>query len=274
MGDLANICFSLQEILNGIEANTNQARQHRLNANLANAGAALAYLLTRSSKNRTVRTVGGVTALGGILYGSHQRGQAVNLDGQNIQLIDSGLSVIELEGLSRLRAEPSPDVRRRFLELVPQLGEQVDDVIKRRGNEVKNKSLIGRKNQALLLQAGGINVIRNKLRLIWIYSQIDRKKIFPNYYGVFAGQVSTVDVVKLQKEGFYAKIIIGVSIVLGILLANIPPSAVILVGGGLGFWAINHFHPFFPETKKLKDAVNKLVSGLQTEPPIQTLRIT
>jgi hypothetical protein len=135
-GDLGAVIFRLEDLLKRIEYNRGQAQQHRSNANLANAGAAITYLLTSGSKRRTVRTAGDVVALGGVLYGSSQRNQASNLDAQNNTLIDSGLSDIETEGLSRLRSEPNPDAKRRFLELVLRLGIQVDAVIKRQGNRM------------------------------------------------------------------------------------------------------------------------------------------
>ena len=273
MADLTTATFSLQEILNRIEANRGQAMQHRSNANLANAGSVLAYLLTSGSKNRTVRTVGGVAALGGVLYGSSQRNQAANFDAQNSLLFDSGLSRIELDGLLRLRTETNPDVKRKFLELVLRISSLVNEELKRNGSKIKNKSLLWRKNQDLLMLAGSIDIIRNKLRLNRVFSQIDRTKVFPDYNGVFNRQVSAIDVKTLRKEGLYSKIFIGSCIVLGLILANKNSSAVILLLLGIGFWAVNHFFPLFPETRKLKNALKNLVNGLQNQPPIQNLQI-
>jgi hypothetical protein len=266
--------FRLEDLLNRIEANSGQAQQHRSNANLANAGAAITYLLTSGSKRRTVRTAGEVVALGGVLYGGSQRNQASNLDAQNNTLIDSGLSVIELEGVSRLRSDSNSDVKRRFLELVLRLGGRVDDVIKQQGDRMKNMSLLGKSNQQLLLNAVNVDIIRNKFRLNRIYSQIDRAKVFPDYGSEFSRKVSAVDVPKLQKEGLYSKLIIGVCVVLGILLASATPYAAILAFIGVGFWGLNHFFPVFPETRKLKEALCALVGGLQNQPPTHTLSVT
>jgi len=273
-GDLGAATFRLEDLLNRIEANSGQAQQHRSNANLANAGAAITYLLTSGSKRRTVRTAGEVVALGGVLYGGSQRNQASNLDAQNNTLIDSGLSVIELEGVSRLRSDSNSDVKRRFLELVLRLGGRVDDVIKQQGDRMKNMSLLGKSNQQLLLNAVNVDIIRNKFRLNRIYSQIDRAKVFPDYGSEFSRKVSAVDVPKLQKEGLYSKLIIGVCVVLGILLASATPYAAILAFIGVGFWGLNHFFPVFPETKKLKEALCALVGGLQNQPPTHTLSVT
>ncbi|MEI7728107.1 MAG: hypothetical protein WCO56_00935 [Verrucomicrobiota bacterium] len=273
-GNLASTIFTLQDILNRIEANSGQAQQHRSNATLANAGAAITYLLTSGSKRRTVRTVGGIAALGGVLYGSSQSNQAANLDAQNNTLMDSGLSVIELEGLSNLRSETNPDAVHRFLELVLRLGAQVDDVIKRQGSRMKNMSLLGRSKQQLLLDALHIDIIANKLRLHRIYNQIDRTKTFPDYAGEFTRKVSGINAAKLQKEGLYARIIIGVLVVLGIILTNASPAAAALLLVGLGFWGFNHFFPVFPETKKLRNALNTLIDGLQNQPTIHSLTVT
>ena len=274
MSDLITTTFSLQDLVNRIEANNLQSQQHRSNANLANVGAALAYLLTSGSKKRTVRTAGEVVALGGVLYGGSQRNQASNLDSQNNLLIDSALSVIELQGLSKLRLESNPDAVRRFLELTLRLGVQVDEVIKSQGSRLKNKSLLGRTNQQLLLNAANIDIVRNKLRLNKIFGQIDRTKTFPDVINAFTRQISAIAVVNLQKEGLYTKIIIGVLVVLGLILANVNSSAAMLIWVGIGFWAINHFFPVFPQTRKLKNAINALVGGLQGQPPVHTLTVT
>jgi hypothetical protein len=272
-GDLGAATFRLEDLLNRIEANSAQAQQHRSNANLANAGAAITYLLTSGSRRRTVRTAGDVVALGGVLYGSSQRNQASNLDAQNNTLIDSGLSVIELEGVSRLRSEGRADVKRRFLELVLRLGGQVDEVIKGQGNRMKNMSLLGKGNQQLLMNAVNVDIIRNKLRLNRIYSQIDHTRVFPDYGSEFSRRVSGIYATKVQKEGLYAKLIIGVCVVLGILLASAIPYAAILAFIGVGFWGLNHFAPVFPETRKLKEALCGLVGGLQNQPPVRTLSV-
>ena len=273
-GDLGAATSRLEDLLNRIEANSGQAQQHRSNANLANAGAALTYLLTSGSKRRIVRTAGEVVALGGVLYGSSQRNQASNLDAQNNTLIDSGLSVIELDGVSRLRSESNPDMKRRFLELVLRLGGRVDGVIQQQGDRMKNMSLLGRNNQQLAMNALNVDIIRNNFRLNRVYSQLDPTKVFPDYGSEFSRKVSAVDVPKLQKEGLYSKLIIGACVVLGILLASATPYAAILAFIGVGFWGLNHFFPVFPETRKLKAALCGLVSGLQNQPPVHSLSVT
>lgn len=272
-GDLGAATFRLEDILNRIEANSAEAERRRASANLANAGAAIAYLLTAGSRRRAVRTAGEVVALGGVLYGSTQTNQAGNLDAENNRLIDSALSVIEMEGISRLRSEGSPDVKRRLVELVLRLGGQVDNVIRRQGDRMKNMSLLGKHNQQMLLSAVNVDIIRNKLRLNRIYSQIDHTKVFPEYGSEFSRRVSGIDATKLQKEGLYSKLIIGACVVLGFLLASAIPFAVVLVLIGAGFWGVNHFAPFFPETRKLKNALCALVDSMQSQPAARTLSV-
>ena len=172
-----------------------------------------------------------------------------------------------MEGLSRLRSETNPDVIRRFLELVLRLGRQVDDLAKRYGNRLKNKSLLGIGNQQMLLQAANIDIIRNKFRLNRIFSQVDRTKVFPDLNTDFSHQVSAINVAKLEKEGLISKIIIGASVGIGLIF----PLVLLL---GLGFWGFNHFFPVFPETRKLKNALNALIGGLQNQPIVQTLSFT
>ena len=273
-GDLGAATVRLEDIMNRIEANSAQAQQRRYNANLANAGAAITYLLTTGSRRRIVRTAGEVVALGGVLYGSSQRNHAANLDSENNRLIDSGLSVIELEGLSSLRSGGRPDVKRRFLELVLRLGGQIDDVIKRQGDRMKNMSLLGKSNQQLLLNAVNVDIIRNKLRLNRVYSQIDRTKVFPDYSSEFSRRVSGIDATRVQKEGLYSILIIGACVAVGVLLASAIPFAAVLVFIGAGFWGVNHFAPVFPETRKLKNALCALVGGMQSHPAVRTLSVT
>ena len=164
-----------------------------------------------------------------------------------------------------------PDAKRRFLELVLRLGIQVDAVIKRQGNRMKNMSLLGKHNQQLLLNAVNGDSVRNRLRLNRIYGQIDRTKVFPDYRSEFSRGVSGIAATKLQKEGLYSKLIIGACIVLGFLLAGASPFAVVLVFIGAGFWGVNHFAPVFLETRKLKNALCALVDGMQSQPGVYPL---
>ena len=43
------------------------------NANVANTAGSVTYLLTSNSKNQTLKTVGGLTSIAAILYGSSER---------------------------------------------------------------------------------------------------------------------------------------------------------------------------------------------------------
>jgi len=75
-------------------------------------------------------------------------------------------------------------------------------------------------------------------------------------------------------EGIYTRIIIGVLVVLGIALANINPSGTWIFLAGIGFWGINHFFPFFPQSRKLRNAINSLVEALQNQSTVQNLIVT
>lgn len=271
-GDLAGANVTLQNFLHQIEANAVQAQQHRSNAALANAGAAVTYLLTRGSKRETVRTIGNLAAIGGLVYGTSQSHRATALESQNNTLITSSLRAIQIEGLPRLPSATSSAAKHEFLALVLRLGSQVDQAIQTQGNRLKNMSLLGRKNQDLAVNALQVDIIANKLHLHQIYSEIDHTKTFPNYADEFSRQVSSVDAAKLPREGLYAKLIIWGCIILGVILANVHPAGAIILAVGLGFWGINHIFPIFPETRKLKQAIISLIDKLQNTPPTLTLR--
>jgi hypothetical protein len=271
MTTLSNATQALQEMLQRIDSNSHEAQQHRTNSVLANIGAVLAYLLTRDARSRTVRIVGDVAAVGGILYANSQHNKVSILDYRNNLQIDSALSIIETQGLPNLRTEYNRDVIRRFFELSSGVGVHVDQVMKSQGNRLKNRSLLGKKGQQLLLNAPYVDIVRNKIRWNRIMCQIDTTKCFPDPVGEFISKVSGISVPKLQKEGLYSKIIIGTLVILGLLLVGVDSSAAFLFWAGLGFWGGNHFFPIFPQTRKLRYAVTNLIDQLQHQPPVSTL---
>lgn len=210
----------LEDTLNRIEANRVEAQRHRSNAILAYVGAAIAYLLTSGSSRRMVRTAGAAAAVGGVVYGGSEGDVASSVDVQNNRLLDSALSLLELEGVSGLRSEGRADVKRRFMELVLRLGGCVDSVMKEQGDRMKNMSLLGRRNQQLALSALNVDIISNRFRMNRIYSQIDPTKVFPDCGSEFSRRISGIDSGKVQQEGLYSKVITGGCFVLGILLAG------------------------------------------------------
>lgn len=274
MSDLSATNLALQDLLSRIETNRLESEQHRLNANVANAGAALTYLFTRGSERRIVRTVGSVAAVGGVLYASSEGSTASNLETQNNFLIDAALSVVETRGVSIFRAESNRDVVRKFLDLALLLGRQVDGAIAKQGKRLKNRSLLWMSSRQLLMNAANVDVVGNKLRLNGIFNRIDRTKTFPDFLGSFHRQISAISTAKLKKEALYAKLTIGTLSVAGIMLANIFPAGAALFWLGIGFWIFDYFFPVFPETRKLKVAVTHLVDGLQQLPPILSLSVS
>ena len=93
---ISNVLNRTEPILVEIELNSVQINQHNTNANMANTGAALSYLFTSNSKNSTVRTLGQVATIGGIVYGSSQKSQANSIERNNIILISQILNIVSL----------------------------------------------------------------------------------------------------------------------------------------------------------------------------------
>jgi hypothetical protein len=259
---ISNVLNRTEPILVEIELNSVQINQHNTNANMANTGAALSYLFTSNSKNSTVRTLGQVATIGGIVYGSSQKSQANSIERNNIILISQILNIVESEGINNIRQERDTNNIRRFIELNLKTGKYLDHIVVKYTSRFKSKSRLGKKNILLLTNANNIDVFNHKLRLNKIYNQLDPTKRIESIEQEFLTKVSTLKIDKIIKEGLYTRVVIVSLIILGFVTIQSFNYSSWLIISGLLFWGINHYFPFFPETKKLKTVVDEFVNKI------------
>ena len=253
----------VQSILVDIETNTTQMNQHRSNARIANTGAALAYLLTSNSKNSTVRTVGQVASIGGVIYGNSQSNQATSIEQKIIIYLSQIISIIELEGLQNIRQERDVNVITNFLRLNLQTGKYLDSIVDTYISRFRSKGHLGKNNITLLFNASNIDVFNYKLRMNKVYASLDASKRITHIESEFKNNVSYVSMDKVIREGMLARIIIIASVIIGFIGAQYVQNAYLLTVAGLLFWGINHYFPLFPETKKLRNVVGTFLGDLK-----------
>jgi hypothetical protein len=267
---ISSVLNKLEPILVEIELNTVQINQHKSNANIANTGAALAYLFTNNSKNGTVRTVGQVASIGGLVYGNSQKNLAASIVDKNILLISQILEVVERDGINNIRQESDTNYVRRFIELNLKTGKHLDKIVLDYLSTIKSKGRLGNKNIVLLIHANNIDVFSYKIRLNKIYKGLEPSKQIPTIEEDFINDTRLLNIEKLTKEGLNSRIIIFSFLLLGLVSIQSFKYGAWFILGGLSFWGINHFFPVFPETKKLKKAVDtfaikiKLTCGINS----------
>jgi hypothetical protein len=254
----------LEPILTEIEMNSIQSDVHGSNARMANTAAALSYLFTSNSKNSTVRTVGQVAIVGGLLYGNSQRNQANAYQQKNAILISQAIGMIELEGIPVIRQERNVDLIRRFLQINLTLGQHLDNLVTRFVSGLTYKGHLGKSNIHLLYHVNNIDLISYKLRLNHIYRVLDSGKQLGHIEKDFVESRQYLNIDKIAKEGLIARIIIISLVVLGfVLIQRNEQAGSYVILAGLLFWLGNHFFPFFPETRKLRTAVNVFLGNLK-----------
>jgi hypothetical protein len=267
---IQNILNRLEPVLTQIELNSNQISQHQSNANMANTAAALSYLFTNNSRNSNVRTIGQIATIGGLVYANSQNNQAENITGNNIILISQIINEVERDGINNIRKESDLNNVRRFIELNLKTGKHLDPIVLRYLKVIKSKGRLGNKNINLLINANNIDIINYKIRLNKIYMSLEPKKQLPNIEGEFINNTSQLSIEKIAKEGMYCRIIIFSLIILGFVAIQKYEFGIWIILSGFLFWGINHYFPFFSETKRLKAAIDnftdkiKLTCGINT----------
>jgi len=259
---ISNVLNRTEPILVEIELNSVQINQHNSNANMANTGAALSYLFTSNSKNNTVRTLGQVATIGGIVYGSSQKSQANSIERNNIILISQILNIVESEGINNIRQERDTNNIRRFIELNLKTGKYLDQIVVKYTSRFKSKGRLGKKNINILTNANNIDVFNHKLRLNKIYYQLDPTKQIQAIEQEFLNNVRSLNIDKIINEGLYSRVIIFSFILLGFFTIQSFNYSSWLIILGLLFWGINHYFPFFPETRKLKIGVDDFIAKI------------
>ena len=147
---LSDVIQRIEPILTEIEMNSVQSDVHGSNARMANTAAMLSYLFTSNSKNSTVRTVGQVATVGGLLYGNSQRNQANAYQQKNAVLISQAIGMIEREGIPVIRQERNVDLIRRFLQINLNIGQHLDNLVTKFISGLTYKGHLGKSNIYLL----------------------------------------------------------------------------------------------------------------------------
>jgi hypothetical protein len=261
---ISNVLNRLEPILVEIELNSVEINNHKSNANLANTAAALSYLFTNNSKNNTVRTVGQVATIGGLVYGSSQRNQAASIEAKNIILISQILDIVERDGINNIRQEIDTNYIRKFIELNLKTGKHLDLIVLAYLSKIKSKGRLGKRNINLLMHANNIDIFSFKIRLNKIYKSLEPNKQIPPIEQEFINDTSSINIEKITKEGLYTRLIIFSLLLIGFVSAQSFNYGSWFIIGGLIFWGINHYFPFFPETKKLKLAVDAFAQKINS----------
>lgn len=256
-----------------IESQLIQVANHNSNANMASAGSIAAYLLTNDSKNKTVRTVGQVAAIGGMIFSANQRSKANSMESLALLNIGKAISIIERDCKPYIRNERNVDSIRNFLELLLRCGKSIDVIFKKTSNKLKWTGHLGKKNQEVLINVNQIDIINKKLRYNETLNFIDRQIRVNDPCVKFIAATSSIDKEKLKKEGLWVRIIILSLFITGAILANQNNIGQYFIITAFAIWALNHFFPFFPETKKLRAAVSDFNSELQNTIGIRSITL-
>jgi len=262
---LSDVIQGLEPILRDIEMNSVQSDVHGSNARMANTAAMLSYLFTSNSKNSTVRTVGQVATVGGLLYGNSQRNQANAYQQKNVILISQAIDMIEREGIPVIRQERNVDLIRRFLQINLNIGHHLDNHVTKFISSLTYKGHLGKSNIYLLYHVNDIDLISYKLRLNQIFQLLDSSKQLGQIERDFTNSRQFLSIDKIAKEGLIAKVIIISLVVLGfVLIQRNEQAGPYVILAGLLFWLGNHFFPFFPETRKLRNVVNAFLRNIKS----------
>lgn len=261
---ILSVLNRLEPYIDTLEENKLKINGHKSNARIANTGAALAYLFTNNSENSTVKTFGRIATVGGLAYGYSEQNNATNITSSNINIISKIIEIVESEGINFVRQENDANLLKRFIVLNLKTGKHLDELVLENISRIKNKGRLGKKNIDLLLNLNYYDVFNYKLRLNSIYKKLDTAKLIQDIEEKYSIEKQEINVDKLLKEGLYSRIIIITFIVLGLLPYQSNNLNKILIIIGLLFWLINHYFPLFPQTKKLKIAVDNFTNNINS----------
>lgn len=256
-----------------IESQLIQVDNHNSNANMASAGSIAAYFLTNDSKNKTVRTVGQVAAVGGMIFSANQRSKANSIESLALLNIGKAINLIERDCKPHIRNERNIDSIKSFLELLLRCGASIDVIFKKTSNKLKWTGHLGKKNQEVLLNVNQIDIIYKKLRYNETLNFIDRQIGVNDPSVKFISATRLIDKEKMKKEGLWIRVAIILLIITGALLTNQNNIGQYFFIAAIALWAFNHFFPIFPETKKLRIAVSNFNAELQNTIGIRSITL-
>lgn len=254
-----------------LEKNSNEVNHFRNSANMAKTASVFTYLFTNNSKNSTVKTIGQVATVGGLVYGYSQNSKASTIEQNNIIILDTIISNYEMNEIHNAINETDSNLKIKYLEYILRTNRYSDILTSSYLSRINSKGLLGTQNQTLFLNLISLDVFNQKLRLLKLFKSIDSSKRIPQIDYEFNQNISVIDSVKLKNEGTTARIIIIVLIATGVFINSSNPIGTFLIIASFMFWGINHYFPLFSETKKLRNAFKNLSNNFYSTSGITSL---
>jgi hypothetical protein len=245
------------------------------NANVANTAGIVTYLLTSNSKNQTLKTVGGITSIAAILYGSSERRKSnriKKLYKQNI--LDLVGYVANFDGRI-LKSEKDAIKIREFLYCLLQISHYLDTLVSQDVSIVRGKGHLGKKNIEILMNLTRVNVFDSKIQLAKFFCELD-KTISP-FDGklIYETSISQLNLTEIKKEGNIIRMIIIGLMITGVSIMHYDQEvASIAVVSGFLLWITNHFFPVFSNTRQLKKVANEFLIRLESTVGRESLNYT
>ena len=260
---LSTFLYKIEPMVVELEKNSNQINHFKNVAQMANTASIFTYLFTNNSKNKTVKTIGQVATIGGLVYGYSQNSKASTIEQDNIIILESIISNYETSGISNVQIEIDTNLKIKFLELILRANRYSDLLTTSYLSKINSKGLLGTQNQTLFLNIISLDVFNQKLRLLNIFKKIDSLKKIPQLEYEFKQNIAIIDTVKLKNEGLATRVIIITLVASGILINSSSVLGTYFIIAGFLFWGINHYFPLFSETKKLRKAFNNLSNNIK-----------
>jgi hypothetical protein len=143
-------------------------------------------------------------------------------------------------------------------------GKHLDLIVIAYLSKIKSKGRLGKKNINLLIHANDIDVFKLKIRLNRIYNILEPNKQIQPIEQVFINEKRSINIEMLNKEGLYSRIIIIMLLLIGFVSVQSYNWGIWFIISSLMFWGVNHYFPFFPETRKLKLAIDRLAHNISS----------
>jgi hypothetical protein len=267
-----NILLSkIEPLVIELEKNSNEINHFRNVADMAKTASIFTYLFTNGSKNSTVKTVGQVATVGGLVYGYSQNSKASTIEQNNIIILENIICNYETTGIQNAINEKDTNLKIKYLELILKANRYSDILTSSYLSKIYSKGILGTQNQTLFLNVISLDVINQKLRLLNLFKSIDSSKRISQIEYEFNQSTAVIDSVKLKNEGTISRLIIIALIALGVFLNSSNPIGTYFIIAGFLFWGINHYFPFFSETKKLRNAFKNLSNNFKVSSGITSL---
>lgn len=245
------------------------------NANVANTAGIVTYLLTSNSKNQTLKTVGGLTSIAAILYGSSERRKSNRIKKLYKQNILDLVGYVANFDCQILKSEKDAIKIREFLYCLLQISHYLDTLVSQDVSIVRRKGHLSKKNIEILMNLTRVNVFDSKIQLAKFFCQLD-KTISP-FDGklIYETSISQLNLTEIRKEGNIIRMIIIGLMITGVSIMHYNQEvASTAVVAGLLLWITNHFFPVFSNTRQLKKEANEFLIRLESTVGRESLNYT